>query len=282
MVVDNQFDSLAKGEVLSVDESSQILIGHRTFRVGEFADAIRTQLEYGLGGWTEEKDGWFSDQGIPCEVLKFGSNGWQKGKVRFSLEFCPEDPQTQQSSTIEDSEPQRAPIPATLDEEVLVGAEAPLIYEEELILIEVPESALEELEMAPESAFGADDLEMAPESAFGADDLDLPGESAFGADDLEIAPESAFAVDELDLTGEAAFGADELDLTGESAFGADELDLTGESAFGADELDLTGESGFGANDLEFPELSEKEENPSDSLLDDVWQDMNEASWRNNQ
>ncbi|MBD1898853.1 hypothetical protein NDI44_06595 [Trichocoleus sp. DQ-A3] len=280
--MDNQFDSLAKGEVLSVDESSQILIGHRTFRVGEFADAIRTQLEYGLGGWTEEKDGWFSDQGIPCEVLKFGSNGWQKGKVRFSLEFCPEDPQTQQSSTIEDSEPQRAPIPATLDEEVLVGAEAPLIYEEELILIEVPESALEELEMAPESAFGADDLEMAPESAFGADDLDLPGESAFGADDLEIAPESAFAVDELDLTGEAAFGADELDLTGESAFGADELDLTGESAFGADELDLTGESGFGANDLEFPELSEKEENPSDSLLDDVWQDMNEASWRNNQ
>nr|WP_242033161.1 KGK domain-containing protein [Coleofasciculus sp. FACHB-129] len=295
MVVDNQFDSLAKGEVLSVDESSQILIGHRTFRVGEFADAIRTQLEYGLGGWTEEKDGWFSDQGIPCEVLKFGSNGWQKGKVRFSLEFCPEDPQTQQSSTIEDSEPQRAPIPATLDEEVLVGAEAPLIYEEELILIEVPESALEELEMAPEaafgaddldltgeSAFGADDLEMAPESAFGTDDLEMAPEAAFGADDLEIAPESAFAVDELDLTGESAFGADELDLTGESGFGADDLDLTGESGFGADELDLTGESGFGANDLEFPELSEKEENPSDSLLDDVWQDMNEASWRNNQ
>ncbi|MEP0855845.1 KGK domain-containing protein [Trichocoleus sp. DQ-U1] len=293
--MDNQFDSLAKGEVLSVDESSQILIGHRTFRVGEFADAIRTQLEYGLGGWTEEKDGWFSDQGIPCEVLKFGSNGWQKGKVRFSLEFCPEDPQTQQSSTIEDSEPQRATIPATLDEEVLVGAEAPLIYEEELILIEVPESALEELEMAPESAFGADeldltgesafgadDLEIAPEAAFGVDELDLTGESAFGADELDLTGESAFGADDLEIAPEAAFGADELDLTGESAFGADELDLTGESGFSADELDLTGESAFGANDLEFPELSEKEENPSDSLLDDVWQDMNEASWRNNQ
>ncbi|MBD2741325.1 KGK domain-containing protein [Coleofasciculus sp. FACHB-1120] len=283
--MDNQFDSLAKGEVLSVDESSQILIGHRTFRVGEFAEAIKTQLEYGLGGWTEEKDGWFSDQGIPCEVLKFGSNGWQKGKVRFSLEFCPEDPQTQQSSTIEDTEPQRqqrAPMPAASEEEVLVGVEAPLIYEEELILIEVPDSTLDELEMAPEAAFGADDLDLTGESAFGADDLEMAPESAFGADDLDLTGESAFGADDLEISPESGFGADDLDLTGESGFAVEELDLTGESAFGADDLDLTGESGFGADDLEFPELSEKEENPSESLLDDVWQDMNEASWRNNQ
>ncbi len=199
--MDNQFDSLAKGEVLSVDETSQILIGHRTFRVGEFADAIRTQLEYGLGGWTEEKDGWFSDQGIPCEVLKFGSNGWQKGTVRFSLEFCPEDPQTQHSSTIEEDKPQQAPRPAAVDEEVLVGVETPLIYEEELILIEVPESAMDDLELTPESAFAVDELELAPESAF-------------AVDELELAPESAFGADEMDLTGESAFGADEMDLTG--------------------------------------------------------------------
>ena len=90
--MDKQFDPLNKGEVISVNDSAQILIGHRTFRAGEFAESIKTQLEYGLGGWTEEKDGWFSDQGIDCEVLRFGANGWQKGKVRISLEFCPEEP----------------------------------------------------------------------------------------------------------------------------------------------------------------------------------------------
>lgn len=92
--MDEQFQPLKKGEVISVDDSAQILIGHRTFKVGEFAESIRTQLEYGLGGsgWTEEKDSWFSDNGINCEVLRFGADGWQKGKVRISLEFCPEEP----------------------------------------------------------------------------------------------------------------------------------------------------------------------------------------------
>lgn len=89
--MDEQFRTLNKGEVLSVDDSSQILIGHRTFRVSEFSESIRMQLEYGLGGWTEEKDGWFSDKGIHCEVLRFGANGWQKGRVRISLEFCPDE-----------------------------------------------------------------------------------------------------------------------------------------------------------------------------------------------
>jgi len=89
--VDNQFEPLATGEVLSVDESALFLIGHRTFRVGEISEAIRMQLEYGISGWSQEKDGWFSEAGIPCEVLRFSSNGWQKGKVRINLEFCPID-----------------------------------------------------------------------------------------------------------------------------------------------------------------------------------------------
>lgn len=93
--MNQKFEPLDNGEVLSVDASAQLLIGHRTFRVGEFAEALRSQLEYGLGGssgWTEEKDGWFSENGIECEVLKFGNVGWQKGKVRIKLEFRAEEP----------------------------------------------------------------------------------------------------------------------------------------------------------------------------------------------
>ncbi|MBD1924658.1 hypothetical protein H6F77_26890 [Microcoleus sp. FACHB-831] len=122
--MENKFEPLAKGEVLSVEEDSQILIGHRTFRVGEFSKSMRDQLEYGLGKvkWTEETEGWFSDNGINCEVLKFGSDGWQKGKVRISLEFCPQD------TEVEFPEP---PTPAiSLDEEEPELA-AMLIIEEE-------------------------------------------------------------------------------------------------------------------------------------------------------
>lgn len=103
--MDNQFEPLATGEVLSVDESALFLIGHRTFRVGEISEAIRMQLEYGISGWSQDKDGWFSEAGIPCEVLRFSSNGWQKGKVRINLEFCPIDSADESQVTSASSEP---------------------------------------------------------------------------------------------------------------------------------------------------------------------------------
>ncbi|AOX03881.1 hypothetical protein BJP34_34590 [Moorena producens PAL-8-15-08-1] len=87
--MDNQFKPLAVGEVLSVDESAQIFIGNRTFRVGEFLVAIKNKLVEVLGDeWSAEQESWFSESGIPCEVLQFSANNWQQGKVRLNLEFC--------------------------------------------------------------------------------------------------------------------------------------------------------------------------------------------------
>ncbi|NJL91003.1 MAG: hypothetical protein HC916_15330 [Coleofasciculaceae cyanobacterium SM2_1_6] len=83
----NHFEPLDNGEVLSINETALIFIGHTTFRVGEFAEAVRTQLEQ-TSGWNEDKDSWFTDTGVPCEVLRFTSGGWQKGKVRIRLEFA--------------------------------------------------------------------------------------------------------------------------------------------------------------------------------------------------
>ena len=94
MSVENQFKPLLGGEVLSVDESTQILIGNRTFRVDEFVEAIRTQFE-GLEEWNQDKEAWFSEKGIPVEVLRFMAKGWQKGTVRISLEFCPQEQETE-------------------------------------------------------------------------------------------------------------------------------------------------------------------------------------------
>ena len=87
----DRFESLESGEVISIQQDAQVLIGHSTFRVGELNDAIKKQLEGGTEGWNEAKSAWFSTQGIDCEALRFGSNGWQKGRIRLCLEFCPDE-----------------------------------------------------------------------------------------------------------------------------------------------------------------------------------------------
>lgn len=89
--MNNNFKPLDNGEVLSISESALIYIGHTTFRVGEFSEAVRSQLEHNTEGWNEGKNSWFTDTGVDCEVLRFTSGGWQKGKVRLRLEFSPDD-----------------------------------------------------------------------------------------------------------------------------------------------------------------------------------------------
>ncbi len=88
----DHFEPLESGEVISVPADTQILIGHSTFRVGELNEAIKQQLASAIDGWKEEKSQWFSSAGIDCEALRFGSNGWQKGRIRLCLEFSPDEP----------------------------------------------------------------------------------------------------------------------------------------------------------------------------------------------
>jgi KGK domain len=87
----DRFEPLNSGEVVSIQHDAQVLTGHRTFRVGELNDSLKSHLENALSTWNEEKNAWFSQQGIECEALRFGSNGWKKGRIRLCLEFCPDD-----------------------------------------------------------------------------------------------------------------------------------------------------------------------------------------------
>lgn len=47
--------------------------------------------------WQKKNWKWFSD-GKNCEILSIGSGGWQKGKfrIKFTLEFCPDEPEVKQ------------------------------------------------------------------------------------------------------------------------------------------------------------------------------------------
>jgi len=150
--MNQKFEPLDNGEVLSVDASAQLLIGHRTFRVGEFAEALRSQLEYGLGGssgWTEEKDGWFSENGIECEVLKFGNVGWQKGKVRIKLEFRAEEPKSPAKLApkypIEDEDEDDFSKVTILEDEAELAAILSEHSEPQLAAVEIDESLTKDI-----------------------------------------------------------------------------------------------------------------------------------------
>ncbi|HEY9708354.1 MAG TPA: KGK domain-containing protein [Oculatellaceae cyanobacterium] len=315
--MDNQFEPLSNGEVLSVDESALVLIGHRTFRVGEFAEAIREQLEGHVSGWSKGTDAWFSDEGIPCEVLRFSSMGWQKGKVRIHLEFCPQDfeegnKQTTAkldekfhleapTSTEDELDLEEAPISSSAVFGTAVAATALTDTEDELDLVE-PESTVssfDEFDLEPSAASNLEMEQEAPSiiyarmeqevSTFIADDeLDMVQMPTGLDDDFDLGEMSDSIEQELELV-EAPAGSDE-DLMdfGSTSTGSDddfEFGEFGETAVGGkDDLDFGDMSAGSQDEFQFEDISlsdEFGENEPNSLLDDVWQDINEGSWPNN-
>ncbi len=68
----------------------------KTFKVSELMEKVRTFAnQEARGGYVNPKVRWFSDSGVECEVLKPEGGGWQEGKVRFRLEFIPNNPPLQ-------------------------------------------------------------------------------------------------------------------------------------------------------------------------------------------
>lgn len=89
--MDIEYGLLGDDEVLFV-RSGRVLMSNPTFKVSEFLDALAQLVSEQEGEWSDEREGWFTDRGQGCEVLRFGNQGWQRGRVRIRLEFCPERP----------------------------------------------------------------------------------------------------------------------------------------------------------------------------------------------
>ncbi len=340
--MDNHFEPLAIGEVLSIDESAQILIGHRTFRVGEFADAVNKQMQ-SIQGWTKEKDAWFSEDGVPCEVLRFTANGWQKGKVRLHLEFCPQDfedkPQAAASvttappATVVDTSNDLNLEDSLLDDSDDLNLEDSLLDDsndlnlEDSLLDDSDDLNLEESPLIMKDELDSEDFDSSLDDEFSLEEstkttvvqheevpvivvhqerdiIILPGEgldfdsmSSSLDDDLDLGEISQSIDQELELV-DAPLASDDdlLDLGNMSLDGTDDLDFGEMSAgneadFQFDELSVGGDddldfgemSGGSEDDFQFEDISlgnEPENKENDSLLDDVWQDINQASWQN--
>lgn len=110
----NNFEPLQSAEVVSVKNALKLLIGHPTFKVSELKQVLRQILQdYDSAVFIESKENEkvesFFTTGINAQVLRYGANGWQKGKVRlkFTLEFCPDEPEVHKiSNQPETSEPE--------------------------------------------------------------------------------------------------------------------------------------------------------------------------------
>lgn len=89
MKMSNEFERLEREDVVSV-YSSQILVNNRTFTVSEFISTMMSIMRDKGGGLTEDEEQWFRE-GLECKILKPGAKSWQRGKVRISLEFEPEE-----------------------------------------------------------------------------------------------------------------------------------------------------------------------------------------------
>ncbi len=298
--MDKQYKPLNSGEVLSINEAVQFLIGHSTFRSGEFLKAFKEQLlEYNIGGLTEDKGTWFTDDGIECEVLKFGSSGWQRGRVRINLEFCPDEDGQETTEQIT-AKTSQAPVPKVEEKPAVPPDEGFDLGESFVLEAETTIAFAEEEDFDFDLTETEDDLDLEgftaesePTTTEEEDfdfDLDL-GEDFGETSDLsdttnaetELDLEDPFAVptdtsdeDDFDL---GAFGAEI-----ESATSADTL-TSSDDDLGEDlDFDLGLSDENGEDDLaELEELDSNEDFSFDDFdlgeeaEEDIWKDPNSLS-----
>ena len=104
-------------EVVSVEDSKKILLAHPIFKFSELKQAlthlIQTYDSNARNGWGDEKVKWFNE-GTNVQVLRYGAAGWQKGRIRISVEFCPDEPEVQKTSI--PNQPETSEPESPLDE----------------------------------------------------------------------------------------------------------------------------------------------------------------------
>ena len=90
----NKFERLTVDEVISPNIGGLNL--PQTFKVNELIAVVKNQF-------TDASRKLFEEDGLELEVLRLDARGWKKGKVRFSVEFCSNEPEieeiTQSNST---------------------------------------------------------------------------------------------------------------------------------------------------------------------------------------
>ena len=107
-----QLDNCNQHEALSVKDKvfkiSKIQEALKTIFCGDLATTLYEKLKSHeididpggnvIGNKFYRYNSNFFKEGIECEILKFNSDGWTKGKLRIkvTLEFCPDEPEIEE------------------------------------------------------------------------------------------------------------------------------------------------------------------------------------------
>ena len=107
-------------------ENTVLSFSNSMFKIGEFIrDTENAFQAYGLdqlrkslssrGGIPGTSEQWYR-QGVDCELLKPGTEGWKKGKIRIkiSLELCLDEPEI--SEIASSNEPEKNQPESPLDD----------------------------------------------------------------------------------------------------------------------------------------------------------------------
>lgn len=88
--------------------------------LGEILNHLLSQqkLDIDVGLTTDQTrylyEKWFGE-GIDCEILRVGAQGWKKGKIKLKLnvtiEFCPDEPEVEETSENNESETSKPESP---------------------------------------------------------------------------------------------------------------------------------------------------------------------------
>ena len=101
MSANDRFKPLSiNDEVLSISSNERMFNDYPMFKVKSIITKLKYMLEAGGGYNLKTIEKCFSE-GVDCELLKFGAKGWEKGKIRVKLtvEFCPDEPEVEATST---------------------------------------------------------------------------------------------------------------------------------------------------------------------------------------
>lgn len=63
-----------------------------TFKIGDLLSLVKSWA-IGTGGTANPWHQWFIEDGLKCQILQAKGGGWQKGRIRFRLEFIPDNPE---------------------------------------------------------------------------------------------------------------------------------------------------------------------------------------------
>ncbi|BAZ31172.1 hypothetical protein NIES4074_36440 [Cylindrospermum sp. NIES-4074] len=69
-----------------------------TFKISELMVKVLVFLNQGHGGGSENPKVTLFANGSECNLLQANGGGWRKGKVRFRLEFIPDEPSSSLSN----------------------------------------------------------------------------------------------------------------------------------------------------------------------------------------